>query len=217
MGSRNPPLPILPLKTPRNKKLPMKKRILCSLLILLIGGAFGIWTTFQNADSAGATPTIKDLGNYSYLVQIPEGPLPQKSLKKVLKKSPLGSEGQTVRKGDVATIHYQMVSWKTNKIVKSSKLERNGKPLKIEAGYDVRQGLKEKRLPLTGILVPGYLSQAVVGMKKGECHEVVLKAGTRDIPDDLDRGDAYLLVVDVIKVETPEEYKDPIFTASIPD
>lgn len=107
--------------------------------------------------------------------------LPATSSSETVKRGP----GTAVVVGDLVDINYEMVSWTTGEVVESTRNDFGG--------------------PLTVLLgagdVPMTLEAAILGTSVRSRLMVVFEPNLIDLPTYLDPNDAYLLAVDIVRVE----------------
>lgn len=111
---------------------------------------------------------------------IPNGKVPVFPARRTV----LSGSGPVVEFGDAVTLKYDMFSWSTGELVESSS--------QYEEAHIVKGGNSDN------YPIPDYLAKSLLGRSLGDTIQVVLPAGTEDLPDYLDITDAYVLVVELL-------------------
>ena len=180
----------------------MKKTIILSIALLIVTGSIaGVVLTsklnrYAEADDGTRLPKVTELEGGLYEVAIPDDPKPAKSYTRVLK--PSESPGKKAAAGDVVSIHFQLVGWENQQTSEVTR-KLTPTPIKVEAGLD-NESLFNGGVAKCDVIVPQYLSDALVGTSAGERKLVVFPENTPDLPVHLPREDAYALVVDIVEV-----------------
>lgn len=113
-------------------------------------------------------------------VTIPSGPAPEFSARSLLKSG----QGNLIGFGDPVVLKYKMYSWSTGELVENSDT--------LEDPVTIRAGL------IGG--VPQFLSKSLPGRRIGDQLQIVFASGMEDLPEYLDKDDAYVLVVDLLQI-----------------
>lgn len=108
----------------------------------------------------------------------PQGPVPNFSARRTL----TAGTGQTIAFGDPVVLRYTMHAWSTGELVESS--DDFVDPVVIRAGFTGNS--------------PEYLSKSLLGRRIGERVQVVLRAGTEDLPNGFDTNNAYVVVAELL-------------------
>ena len=116
----------------------------------------------------------------SVSMTIPAGPLPAFPARRTV----IQGAGQTVEFGDPVTLKYDMFAWSDGELVESSSL--------FDEAHIVRGGVSDD------FPIPDYLAKSLLGRSLGDTIQVVLPVGTEDLPDYLDKNDAYVLLVELL-------------------
>lgn len=111
---------------------------------------------------------------------IPGGPLPQFPARRTV----VNGTGQTIEFGDAVTLKYDMFSWSDGSLVESSSF--------FQEAHTVKAGISD------AFPIPEYLAKSLLGRKLGDTLQVVLPAGTADLPAYLDKNDTYVLLVELL-------------------
>ena len=111
-------------------------------------------------------------------VTIPSGSAPEFSARRLLKSG----QGNVIQFGDPVVLRYKMFSWNSGEIVENT--DTSGEPVAVRAG-------------LTDD-APQFLSKSLLGRRVGDQLQIVFENGMEDLPDYLDKNDAYVLVVDLL-------------------
>lgn len=141
----------------------------------------------SSGDSASSTATLST-GDFAFPavtetaggfdIDTPEGEAPEFSARRTVSKG----TGSAIEFGDPVVISYQMYSWESGELVDST--DTLDEPLTIRAG--VTNG------------VPDYLTKSLLGRQVGETIQVVFESNMEDLPEYLNRDDAYVLVVSIL-------------------
>ncbi|WP_163836084.1 hypothetical protein [Spartinivicinus ruber] len=132
-------------------------------------------------------PEIIDLGNNEYtLASIGEALPGISKYRKVNSQENNASLHTRVNIGDTVAIKYNMYSWKSGKKVESTQ-DQFGGPLELVVGSKKGQ-----------VTIPKFLNNTIMGSRVGERYQVVFETGMKDLPNYLDKDDAYILVVDIV-------------------
>jgi hypothetical protein len=134
----------------------------------------------QPSELASNNFTFPDVSEIDGDVQvtIPSGSAPEFSASLILKSG----QGNLIGFGDPVVLKYKMYSWSSGELVENTD--------DIEDPVTIRAGL------IGG--VPQFLSNSLLGRRIGDQLQVVFASGMEDLPEYLDRDDAYVLVVDLI-------------------
>ena len=127
-------------------------------------------------DSDFSFPPVTDT-NGSISVA-PAGPVPVFSARRTL----AAGAGETIEFGDPVVLRYSMYAWSTGVLVESSD--------DFDDAITIRAGITGNS--------PEYLSNSLLGRRIGDRLQVVLKAGTDDLPGGFDANDAYIVVADLL-------------------
>lgn len=118
--------------------------------------------------------------NAGLTLNIPAGPAPTTAGRRTV----ASGMGESLSFGDVVTLRYDMFRWSDGTLVDSSEQ------------YDVA------RTVLAGdsetYPVPDYLAKSLLGRSLGDVIQVVLPAGTQDLPPELDVDDAHVVLVELL-------------------
>jgi len=121
---------------------------------------------------------VSDNGNLS--MTIPNGDAPSFPARRKISSG----SGQVIQFGDPVSLKYDMFSWTTGELIESSS--------EFDVAHIVKSGVSD------GVPVPDYLAKSLLGRSLGDTIQVVLPAGSEDIPDYLDSTDAYVLLVELL-------------------
>ena len=113
-------------------------------------------------------------------MSIPAGPAPAVASRRTVSQG----SGEALSFGDVVTLKYDMFRWSDGALVDSS--EQYNVARTVLAGDSESQP------------VPDYLAKSLLGRSLGDVIQVVLPAGTDDLPAELDETDAHVLVVELL-------------------
>lgn len=111
-------------------------------------------------------------------VEKPTGAAPQFSARRTLSKG----TGSPIEFGEPVVLNYNMYSWATGELVDST--DTLDEPLTVLAG--VTNG------------VPEYLTKSLLGRQIGDTLQLVFKQDMADLPEYLDKSDAYVLVLSLL-------------------
>jgi len=153
---------------------------------------------FETTDDGTRLPIVGEAVDGLYQVTSPEGPKPTASYSQLLKSNE-GAATKKAKTGDVVAIHFQVVSWESGKTSEATR-KLVEKPIEVEAGLKTDDIMSGKVSPKRSVIVPEFLSQALVGTAAGDRKLVIFPSNTKDLPVHLKQSDAYALVVDVIEV-----------------
>ena len=157
-----------------NKNVVMGITLSATLLLSACGGSSGdasIGSPIVSNDFA--FPNIEQSG-----IATPSGAAPEFSARRTLSKG----AGNPIEFGDPVVLNYNMYSWSTGELVDTT--DTLDEPLTVRAGVSAG--------------VPEYLSKSLLGRQVGDTLQLVFKSGMVDLPEYLDSGDAYVLVVNVL-------------------
>lgn len=118
--------------------------------------------------------------NGGFSMTIPSGPAPEIPARRTI----ASAGGATLNFGDPVMLKYDMFSWNKGELVDSS--------AQYDEAYTVKSGISDE-LP-----IPDYLAKSLLGRSLGDTIQVVLPVGTEDLPSQLDKEDAYILVVTLL-------------------
>ena len=118
--------------------------------------------------------------NGTFSMSIPNGPAPAIPARRKV----ASGDGATLNFGDPVVLKYDMFSWNTGALVDSS--------AQYDEAYTVKSGVSDE-LP-----IPDYLAKSLTGRALGDTIQVVLPVGTEDLPSELDKDDAYVLIVTLL-------------------
>ena len=127
-------------------------------------------------DSDFSFPLVTD--NNGSISVSPTGPVPVFSARRTL----AAGAGETIEFGDPVVLRYSMYAWSTGALVESSD--------DFEDAITIRAGFAGNS--------PEYLSNSLLGRNIGARVQVVLEAGTEDLPGGFDPNDAYIVVADLL-------------------
>ena len=113
-------------------------------------------------------------------MSIPAGPAPAIASRRTVSQG----SGEALSFGDVVTLKYDMFRWSDGALVDSS--EQYNVARTVLAGDSESQP------------VPDYLAKSLLGRSLGDVIQIVLPAGTDDLPAELDESDAHVLVVELL-------------------
>jgi hypothetical protein len=122
--------------------------------------------------------TVLDDGTMT--MSIPAGPAPEFGARRTLSDG----AGTKIGFGDPVILNYDMFQWSTGELVESS--------AQYAESYTVLAG-KSDDFP-----IPEYLSRSLLGRSLGDKIQVILPAGTNDLPEYLDSEDAYVVIVELM-------------------
>ena len=124
--------------------------------------------------------TFPDVSEIDGDVQIttPSGSAPEISASRLLKSG----QGNLIGFGDPVVLKYKMFSWSSAEMLEDTD--------DFEEPSTVRAGLIGS--------VPQFLSQSLLGRRIGDQLQIVFAKGMEDLPEYLDKNDAYVLVVDLL-------------------
>lgn len=184
-------------------KFGLQSITLCSLIVLIsaCGDVTSVSPVTENQNTVDASPTDTSIpatnpapstelvsNNFTFpdvseidgdvQVIIPSGSEPEFSVSRILKNG----QGNLIGFGDPVVLKYKMYSWSSGKLVENTNL--------IEEPVTARAGLIGS--------VPQFLSKALLGRRIGDQLQVVFARGMEDLPEYLDKDDAYVLVVDLL-------------------
>lgn len=118
--------------------------------------------------------------NGSFSMSIPNGMTP----KFPARRKVASGNGQVIQFSDPVSLKYDMFSWSTGELVDSS--------AQYDEAHIVKSGVTD------GVAVPDYLAKSLLGRSLGDTIQVILPAGTEDLPDYLDSTDAYVMLVELL-------------------
>ncbi len=111
--------------------------------------------------------------------------IPAGSTPKFAARRTVGSgNGQIIGFGDPVILKYDMFKWSTGELVESS--------AEFAESHTILAGNPDN------YPVPDYLAKSFLGRKNGDTVQVVLPAGSDDLPIYLDPNDAYIVLVEVL-------------------
>lgn len=149
--------------------------ISASILLSACGGSSGdsnVATDFTSNDFEFPSVTATNG------IEVPTGAVPDFSVRRTLSKG----TGSTVQFGDPVVISYNMYSWATGELVDSS--DTLDEPVTVRAG--VTNG------------VPEYLAKSLLGRQIGDTLQLIFEQDMEDLPEYLDKSDAYVVVVNLL-------------------
>jgi len=121
-----------------------------------------------------------DMQNGQIQMTIPGGELPKFPARRTVSEG----TGPIIEFGDPVTLKYDMFAWSNGELVESSSL--------FEEAHTVKGGVSDE------FPIPAYLAKSLLGRNLGDTIQVVLPAGTTDLPAYLDQEDAYVLVLELL-------------------
>jgi hypothetical protein len=122
-------------------------------------------------------PEVSEI-NGDVQITIPSGPAPEFSARSLLKSG----QGNLIGFSDPVVLKYKMYNWSSGELVENS--DNLEDPVTVRAG-------------LIGV-VPQFLSKSLLGRRIGDQLQVVFASSMEDLPEYLDKDDAYVLVVDLL-------------------
>ncbi len=151
-----------------------------TLLLSACGGSSGDSNSGPNGTIVSndfSFPTVSDIEQRAGLEK-PTGSAPQFSARRTLSKG----TGNPIEFGEPVVLNYNMYSWASGELVDST--DTLDEPLTVRAG--VTNG------------VPEYLTKSLLGRQIGDTLQLVFKQDMEDLPEYLDKSDAYVLVVSLL-------------------
>ena len=124
-------------------------------------------------------PEISD-NNGTLSMTIPNGPPPEFAARRTI----ASGSGAVIGFGDPVILKYDMFSWSSGTLVESSS--------QFDIAHTVKGGVSDE------YPIPEYLAKSLLGRSIGAKLQVVLPAGTEDLPPYLDQEDAYVLLVELL-------------------
>lgn len=151
-----------------------------TLLMSACGGSSGDSSAGPNGTIISNDFTFPTVANIEQRagVEKPIGPAPEFSARRTLSEG----AGDPIGFGEPVVLNYNMYSWATGELVDST--DTLDEPLTVRAG--VTNG------------VPEYLTKSLLGRQVGETLQLVFKQDMADLPEYLDKSDAYVVVVSLL-------------------
>lgn len=146
-----------------------------------------IVTTATKISGGAVTRTANDFSfpsvdtqNGNFSMTIPNSPPPEVAARRTV----ASSGGQKIGFGDTVILKYDMFSWAGGSLVESSS--------QFETAPAFEGGVSDNSV------LPEYLAKSLLGRSIGDTVQVILPAGTEDLPTYLDSTDAHILVVELL-------------------
>lgn len=133
----------------------------------------------EQSDGGFKFPEITTMNGEVHMA-IPAGSTPKFAARRTVE----AGNGQTVSFGDPVILKYDMFKWSTGELVESSS--------EFDESHTILAGNPDN------FPIPSYLAESFLGRKNGDKVQIVLPAGTDDLPLYLDQTDAYIVLVEVL-------------------
>lgn len=121
-----------------------------------------------------------DAANGGFSMVIPGSPAPEFAARRTI----VEGGGQTIGFGQPVILKYDMFSWTDGSLVDSSS--------QFAEAHTVTAGVTDD------FPIPEYIAKSFLGRSLGDVVQVVIPKGTEDLPDYLDKNDAYVLVMEMM-------------------
>lgn len=153
--------------------------------LAVLGACDGSGSTGSGNPSGGSAMVANDFAfpelgeaNGEVSVNATATPPPSFSARRTIS----AGSGSVIEFGDPVVLRYTMHSWTTGELVESS--DDRSDPLTVRAGMSAG--------------VPEFLTKSLPGRNLGDTIQVVFEKGMHDLPEYLDRDDAYVVVVELM-------------------